>query len=300
MATAGGAYYFTRHSQRPADRLPGDCYLQQVQCIKAPCNPVLICPGASPIPVSGTPLPTPTPAANFNIYQKSPYRHTLFGASFNFVSSKYVVEETDNFSQNDQSTISLNVRDKAASECMVTGRAGGSCSLSDNRIDLVQITLFRNLANKSLDSIAHQSYLSDQSTVQPAVVASKSGILVREPVGMRSGHWQFIFADKYSNRIASFVSELNPQTNSELQQLIKSFSFSGPPGNSPQTSACKVAGCSGQLCVEATAEGMSTCEYRAEYACYKTATCERQTNGSCGWAQTPELKSCLNNPPSLQ
>ena len=38
---------------------------------------------------------------------------------------------------------------------------------------------------------------------------------------------------------------------------------------------------------------VSTCEFREEYACYKTAICERNTEGKCGWRQTEELTSCI-------
>jgi hypothetical protein len=38
---------------------------------------------------------------------------------------------------------------------------------------------------------------------------------------------------------------------------------------------------------------ISTCEWRDEYACYQTATCERQPDGQCGWTSTPELDACL-------
>lgn len=58
---------------------------------------------------------------------------------------------------------------------------------------------------------------------------------------------------------------------------------------------CKVAGCSGQLCVNEGDPGFSTCEWRESYACFQGATCERQDSGQCGWTQTPELVSCLNN-----
>lgn len=55
---------------------------------------------------------------------------------------------------------------------------------------------------------------------------------------------------------------------------------------------CFVGGCSGQICSEN--EGViSTCEFRPEYACYQTATCERQAGGECGWTETPELDACL-------
>jgi hypothetical protein len=59
---------------------------------------------------------------------------------------------------------------------------------------------------------------------------------------------------------------------------------------------CYVGGCSGQICSDR--EGViSTCEFRPEYACYRSARCERQANGACGWTRTPELTSCLANPP---
>lgn len=65
----------------------------------------------------------------------------------------------------------------------------------------------------------------------------------------------------------------------------------GVEGESGNADTCVVTGCSGQICAES--EMMSTCEYRAEYACYKTAKCEKQSSGQCGWSQTSELSVCL-------
>lgn len=59
----------------------------------------------------------------------------------------------------------------------------------------------------------------------------------------------------------------------------------------PSTTKCVVSGCSGQVC--ANESMVTTCEYRALYACYKTAKCETQSNGECGWTQTSELTSCI-------
>lgn len=61
-----------------------------------------------------------------------------------------------------------------------------------------------------------------------------------------------------------------------------------------QTSAkpCMKTGCSGQVCSDE--EVVTTCEYRPEYDCYKTARCERQANGQCGFTPTKELTECLN------
>ena len=61
--------------------------------------------------------------------------------------------------------------------------------------------------------------------------------------------------------------------------------------------SCVRAGCSGELCVEATAANdlMTTCEFKPEYACYQEATCTFLEDGSCGFLQTPQLLECLEN-----
>src|SRR3989344_7594978 len=59
---------------------------------------------------------------------------------------------------------------------------------------------------------------------------------------------------------------------------------------------CVVSGCSGQLCVEEGDPGISTCEWRPEYACYRYARCERQPNGQCGWTMAPSWRACLDDP----
>jgi hypothetical protein len=59
----------------------------------------------------------------------------------------------------------------------------------------------------------------------------------------------------------------------------------------PDPKGCVKGGCSGQVCADEPL--VSTCEWRPEYACYKTATCERQADGKCGWTKTAALTSCL-------
>lgn len=62
--------------------------------------------------------------------------------------------------------------------------------------------------------------------------------------------------------------------------------------NEVSKSGCMVSGCNGEICAEQ--EFVSICEARPEHACYKTARCERQANGRCGWTMTEGLNSCLN------
>lgn len=55
---------------------------------------------------------------------------------------------------------------------------------------------------------------------------------------------------------------------------------------------CRATGCSGQICADE--DVATTCEFLKEYTCYKTARCERQSDGQCGWTMSNELKSCLD------
>ncbi|MBI2233000.1 MAG: hypothetical protein HYU56_03700 [Candidatus Aenigmarchaeota archaeon] len=76
-------------------------------------------------------------------------------------------------------------------------------------------------------------------------------------------------------------------------RVIVYWSVSTPSG-------CKIGGCSGELCGEASFIDSiaTTCESKPEYACYKEfGMCERQASGQCGWTQTEELAACIKNPP---
>jgi hypothetical protein len=57
---------------------------------------------------------------------------------------------------------------------------------------------------------------------------------------------------------------------------------------------CHVGGCSSQVCSEWD-DVVTTCEWREEYACYRSARCEPQGDGRCGWTPTPELLACLES-----
>ena len=65
------------------------------------------------------------------------------------------------------------------------------------------------------------------------------------------------------------------------------------PTGSENMSSCMITGCSNEICAEE--EVITTCEYKEEYSCYESATCERQENGECGWTMTNKLQSCLDD-----
>jgi hypothetical protein len=94
-----------------------------------------------------------------------------------------------------------------------------------------------------------------------------------------------------------------PQPLSELEQNLSVATSSATPtplplSNEllPPAAECVRAGCSGQLCVDASfaLDGMiTTCQWQAEFACYQEASCEVQADGRCGFTQSPTLTECL-------
>ena len=62
---------------------------------------------------------------------------------------------------------------------------------------------------------------------------------------------------------------------------------SGPVARKP----CIKTGCSSQVCSDK--EVITTCEWRREYECYRSARCERQASGECGFTPSRELTACL-------
>lgn len=80
------------------------------------------------------------------------------------------------------------------------------------------------------------------------------------------------------------------QTLKATQFYLPAKTTSQNPKPSPDK-PCIKTGCSGQVCSDE--EVVTTCEFRPEYECYQKARCERQSNGQCGFTETPELRRCL-------
>jgi hypothetical protein len=93
--------------------------------------------------------------------------------------------------------------------------------------------------------------------------------------------------------LGSYRIQVYPAGGRELVGYSKNFLI-------VKGSKCVRSGCGNQFCTEEGNESVTTCEYRADYACYITANCGHQADGSCGWAQTDELKGCLASPPPIQ
>jgi hypothetical protein len=135
--------------------------------------------------------------------------------------------------------------------------------LSHNEAKL-NTTLSTKIAGVDFNAIG----LSDDQTTQAVqAMTSVEGVLVtgtHATVTGPAGRAQTLKATQLFLKAAAPVTDLKP---------------------------CIKTGCSAQICADE--EQMTTCEYRTEYACYKTASCERQADGNCGFTKTPELTRCL-------
>lgn len=96
------------------------------------------------------------------------------------------------------------------------------------------------------------------------------------------------------------LTAVGPEKRSQTEVAMADYklTFNVVPQSTPVVSIpagkCYVGGCSSHICSEEP-DAMSTCEFREEYACYKTAKCEKQATGKCGWTTTPALKACVTN-----
>ncbi len=89
-----------------------------------------------------------------------------------------------------------------------------------------------------------------------------------------------------SSRNASSVSSSRSSSVASSSSSTGAQAYEGP--------GCMIGGCSNQICSNEDDEPVITnCMWTEAYACYRTARCEMQTGGSCGWTQNSDLTQCL-------
>ena len=102
----------------------------------------------------------------------------------------------------------------------------------------------------------------------------------------------FAFTSKKSIELESTQSPSPISFPSPSPEVSNTITQTPEPKDSPlPTTECKITGCSGQICSDE--EIVTTCEFKEEYTCYKTAKCEKQEDGKCGWTPSEELVACL-------
>ncbi len=103
-----------------------------------------------------------------------------------------------------------------------------------------------------------------------------------------------VAGDRYTYKIAGRSGKGRTATQSYRNLANVTPATSGPTVND----GCFVGGCSGQVCSDNDGV-ITTCQFLPQYACYRapTTTCEKQSNGHCGWTSDADLQACLANPP---
>jgi hypothetical protein len=77
---------------------------------------------------------------------------------------------------------------------------------------------------------------------------------------------------------------------------VKVLEIAKTPSKPKVGEGCMIGGCSNQFCLNDDVPDMATtCEWTEAYACYQTATCEKQSSGKCGWVESKELNQCLKD-----
>jgi len=98
-----------------------------------------------------------------------------------------------------------------------------------------------------------------------------------------------------------FISESARTYRSAQSEQVEQLAPTTTSEDPVTSGGCAIGGCNGEICIEASEAStiVSSCVYLPEFACYKSARCERQGNGACDWTQTDELKACIAAAPKI-
>lgn len=132
-----------------------------------------------------------------------------------------------------------------------------------------------------------------------------------EPTGYKIIRYHFDdlngYSQEYTDFITGWLSDDNTSLGRPVDIVVENGTifitddktgtiymayFSDDSGENVEASCIKT-GCSGHICSDEPV--VSTCEFKAEYACYQQAVCERQEDGTCGFTLDSTLSECLEN-----
>lgn len=145
--------------------------------------------------------------------------------------------------------------------------------------------------------VAIDKVLSEEEAGRVRTALSKVRVTARPqacPTDMPTSSLQVFRAQSQAGYIdarASCNSASTPVRESTLEGLVALLEELSAP--TTDAAPCVRSGCSGEICSDQPR--FSACVFRPEFACYRSATCERGADGQCGFRQTPALTTCLGN-----
>jgi eight-cysteine-cluster-containing protein len=120
------------------------------------------------------------------------------------------------------------------------------------------------------------------------------------------GSFEYVLAENHTSADGTSGSQrlsVPPPRQSRIFEYVSACLAGRPIGGGASASAAGVGfsglgcvrdGCSRTICRGEEEEPMmTTCEWREVYSCYRTARCERQSNGRCGFTQTSQSSACF-------
>lgn len=164
-------------------------------------------------------------------------------------------------------------------------------------LKLGELAIFKNISIRSIAIVEDSRCPVDVQCIQAGTVRVK--IEVASGMGTSTSIVKLGVAFTTEGERITLTAAI-PENRSQAPIAVSDYrlTFNVVPQTTPvvnnPSGQCYIGGCSAQLCTDQP-DVASTCEYTATYACYKSAKCERQVSGLCGWTQTPQLAACLRN-----
>ncbi|MCA9353783.1 hypothetical protein KC842_02845 [Candidatus Nomurabacteria bacterium] len=92
----------------------------------------------------------------------------------------------------------------------------------------------------------------------------------------------------------TFTGNYDPQTGLPiLSEGVDVYGLDNSDEVSSTQNSCVITGCTNQICANAGENVATICDASPVYQCYQDAVCEVQESGECGWTETEELNSCI-------
>jgi hypothetical protein len=252
----------------------------------------------APTPIAkATPTPDPT-------YGLTSYQSKIAGYSFKYPSDWTVAKIISDTEKDEEKELQSSDYTEKSMEGPVNPISGGASLYIDNGVN----PNFKDYNSYKYFILNTSTGHDTQKNIEnnKEIVVSGEKCLFSENMKAFGGYVSA--CSMYHNGKTVDLTFHSISTDNQIfKQILSTFKFtdSVSPTTSQKKAAdvqtkCKIAGCSNQLCIDASSKNIfSTCEYKESYACYKNADCEKQTNGKCGWTQTKELTTCINNSKEL-
>jgi hypothetical protein len=163
-------------------------------------------------------------------------------------------------------------------------------------VGLLQTAVFKEISIMPTKVLEDSRCASDVQCVWAGQVRIETEIVGREAVLHTFTEGSVFSFEGYDISLVKVTPY--PVSTRRIGEGDYRFAFKVEKAKAPALGKCYVGGCSSQVCSDRE-DIITNCLYMEVYACYQGAACERQSDGKCGWTETPALKACVAEKSSL-